>query len=90
MSIPCVSSVKLRVYTYILKTLMWKGLTSRVLKGHTGYVFCVNYNSEGTQLVSGDCDGDVKIWNTAKGERNVRPRSLCAMCMDGSSCSISP
>jgi len=47
---------------------LWKGLTSRVLKGHTSYVFCVNYNTEGTQLVSGGCDGDVKIWNAAKGE----------------------
>ena len=44
-----------------------KGLTSRVLKGHSSYVFCVNYNTEGTQLVSGGCDGDVKIWNAAKG-----------------------
>jgi len=48
--------------------MWWKGLTSRVLKGHTSYVFCINYNTEGTQLVSGGCDGDVKIWNTAKGE----------------------
>ena len=38
-----------------------------MLKGHTSYVFCVNYNTEGTQLVSGGCDGDVKIWNAAKG-----------------------
>ena len=44
-----------------------KGLTSKVLKGHTSYVFCVNYNTEGTQLVSGGCEGDVRIWNAAKG-----------------------
>jgi COMPASS component SWD3 len=60
----------------------WKGLTSRVLKGHTSYVFCVNYNTEGTQLVSGGCDGDVRIWNAAKGacsklevERSGAPES---------------
>jgi WD40 repeat protein len=49
-------------------SLLWKGLTSRVLKGHSSYVFCINYNTEGTQLVSGGCDGDVKIWNAAKGK----------------------
>ena len=51
--------------------LLSKGLTSRVLKGHTSYVFCINYNTEGTQLVSGGCDGDVKIWNAAKGENDL-------------------
>ena len=50
----------------------WKGLTSKVLKGHTSYVFCVNYNTEGTQLVSGGCDSDVRIWNAAKGARVVK------------------
>ncbi|KAI0255729.1 WD40-repeat-containing domain protein [Lactifluus subvellereus] len=69
MSIPCVSSANM-----IMFCAQWgvrKGLTSRVLKGHSSYVFCVNYNTEGTQLVSGGCDGDVKIWNTTKGERRI-------------------
>src|ERR1700677_3562507 len=57
------------------KSLLWKGLTSKVLKGHTSYVFCVNYNTEGTQLVSGGCDGDIKIWNAGKGEYNFVVRS---------------
>ncbi|KAI0299197.1 hypothetical protein BC826DRAFT_995974 [Russula brevipes] len=39
----------------------------RVPKGHTSYVFCVNYNTQGTQHASGGCDGDVRIWNAAKG-----------------------
>ena len=54
----------------------WKGLTSRVLKGHTSYVFCINYNTEGTQLVSGGCEGDVRIWNAAKGACNLLSRDL--------------
>ena len=45
-------------------------MTSKVLKGHTSYVFCINYNTEGTQLVSGGCEGDVRIWNAAKGACN--------------------
>jgi WD40 repeat protein len=57
---------------------VWKGLTSKVLKGHTSYVFCINYNTEGTQLVSGGCEGDVKIWNTAKGAYNLFSRDLCS------------
>ena len=44
-----------------------KGVTSKVLKGHSSHVFCINYNTEGTQLVSGGCEGDVRIWNAAKG-----------------------
>ena len=45
-----------------------KGLTTRILKGHTSYVFCLNYNSASDKLVSGCCDGDIKIWDATKGE----------------------
>ena len=55
----------------VLNPVVWKGLTSKVLKGHSSYVFCVNYNTEGTQLVSGGCDSDVKIWNAAKGASSL-------------------
>lgn len=44
-----------------------QGLVSKVLKGHQDMVFCVNYNSTSNLLVSGGCDGSVKIWNAAKG-----------------------
>jgi len=69
MSTPCVLSAKHMRHRFCAhpRRVVWKGLTSRVLKGHSSYVFCVNYNTEGTQLVSGGCDGDVKIWNAAKG-----------------------
>lgn len=67
MSIPYVPSARL-IKCGTQMSLFWKGLSSKVLKGHTSYVFCINYNTEGTQLVSGGCDGDVKIWNAAKGE----------------------
>jgi len=45
-----------------------KGLTTKILKGHTSYVFCLNYNSASDKLVSGCCDGDIKIWDVTKGE----------------------
>ena len=49
-----------------------QGLTTKILKGHTSYVFCVNYNSASDKLVSGCCDGDIKIWDATKGESVVR------------------
>lgn len=45
-----------------------QGLTTKILKGHTSYVFCLNYNSASDKLVSGCCDGDIKIWDAIKGE----------------------
>jgi len=44
-----------------------KGLTHKHLKGHTKWVFCLNYNSASNLLVSGGCEGDVRIWNVARG-----------------------
>lgn len=44
-----------------------QGLTTKILKGHTSYVFCLNYNSASDKLVSGCCDGDIKIWDATKG-----------------------
>ncbi len=38
-----------------------------MLKGHTSYVFCVNYNNASNLLVSGGCDGEIRIWNVEKG-----------------------
>lgn len=48
-----------------------KGLTSKHLKGHSSWVFCLNYNTAGTWLVSGACDGDIRVWDVAKG-RSIR------------------
>ena len=44
-----------------------KGMTHKLLKGHTKWVFCLNYNTASNLLVSGGCDGDVRIWNAARG-----------------------
>lgn len=44
-----------------------QGLTQKVLKGHTSFVFCVNYNNASNLLVSGGCDGEIRIWNVEKG-----------------------
>ena len=42
-------------------------MTRKVLKGHTKWVFCLNYNQQSNLLVSGGCEGDVRIWNVARG-----------------------
>ncbi len=55
----------------VLTGSVLKGVTSRVLKGHSAEVFCVNYNHTSTLLVSGSCAGDIKIWNAAKGTKRV-------------------
>lgn len=48
-----------------------KGITKKHLKGHNAIVFCCNYNTAGNLLVSGDVDGQVKIWDmtSSKGAR---------------------
>ena len=68
-----VDTVRL-VYSFVLtldSSLMClgqQGLTTKILKGHTSYVFCVNYNSASDKLVSGCCDGDMKIWDVTRGK----------------------
>jgi len=44
-----------------------QGSTTKHLRGHTSFVFCVNYNTASTLLVSGGCKGDVRICNFARG-----------------------
>ncbi len=44
-----------------------QGTLQKTLKGHTKWVFCLNYNLASNLLVSGGCDGDVRIWNVARG-----------------------
>ena len=44
-----------------------QGLTLKTLKGHSSYVFCVNYNNASNLLVSGGCEGEIRIWNVEKG-----------------------
>ena len=43
------------------------------MKGHGDSVFCVNYNTTSTLIVSGCLDGDIKIWDAAKGEHRKEP-----------------
>ena len=41
--------------------------TVKVLKGHSNYVFCVNYNPQSNLIVSGSFDESIKIWDVKKG-----------------------
>jgi len=43
------------------------GLHNKTSMGTAGFVFCVNYNTASTLLVSGGCEGDVCIWNITGG-----------------------
>ena len=49
------------------KNIPPQGTTHKLLKGHSKWVFCLNYNTASNLLVSGGCDGDVRIWNAARG-----------------------
>ena len=40
----------------------------QTLNGHTGGVYSVAFNDDGTKVVSGSEDNTIKIWNVATGE----------------------
>jgi len=42
--------------------------TLKVLTGHTAEVYGVDFNLDGTKLVSGSIDRDVRLWDVASGE----------------------
>jgi COMPASS component SWD3 len=56
----------------LTKAVFTKGLTVRTLKGRSSYVFCVYYNFASNLLVSGGCEGDVRIWNVAQDQFRAR------------------
>lgn len=41
--------------------------TVNILKGHTNFVFCVNFSPKSNLLVSGGFDETVRIWDVARG-----------------------
>jgi len=43
------------------------GSQTAVLSGHTGYVMCIVFSSDGTLLVSGSRDKTVKLWDVQTG-----------------------
>lgn len=40
---------------------------AKVLKGHTNFVFCVNFSPLSNLLVSGGFDETVRVWDVARG-----------------------
>lgn len=51
----------------------------KVLRGHTNFVFCVNFSPQSNLLVSGGFDETVRIWDVARGMFNLDPEDsgLC-------------
>jgi len=39
----------------------------KTLRGHTNYVFCVNFNPQSNLIVSGSFDETVRIWDVKQG-----------------------
>lgn len=46
-----------------------QGMVQKTFKGHTNYVFCVNWNPQSNLVVSGSFDESVKVWDVARGAR---------------------
>jgi hypothetical protein len=42
--------------------------TIKTLRGHTNFVFCVNFNPQSTLIVSGSFDETVKLWDVKTGK----------------------
>ena len=40
----------------------------KTLKGHTNFVFCVNFNPQSNLIVSGSFDESVRIWDVRDGK----------------------
>ena len=61
------------------------GKELKKLEGHSGCVFCVEWAPDGSQLVRGGQDGEIKWWsptgeclNTLKGHRYLLCCAACA------------
>ena len=46
----------------------WPGIQG-VLVGHTGYVWCVAFSSDGKRIVSGSDDKTIRLWDAETGEQ---------------------
>lgn len=51
----------------------------KVLKGHTNFVFCVNFNHKSNLLASGGFDETVRIWDIARGINFALPFHFLAV-----------
>lgn len=52
-----------------------------VLKGHTNFVFCINFSPKSNLLVSGGFDETVRMWDVARGAFGVLQRLLVPTCI---------
>lgn len=62
------SSLYLIIFQGVLQREAFK-----TLRGHTNFVFCVNFNPDTNLLVSGGYDETIRVWDVARGA------SLCSM-----------
>lgn len=57
-----------------ISQIVAQGAMLKTLKGHTNFVFCVNFNPTSNLLVSGGFDETVRIWDVSRGRE--RPANL--------------
>lgn len=62
----------------------------KVLKGHTNFVFCVNFNHKSNLLASGGFDETVRIWDVARGPSYSCTTRLSSYGTTGKSLKVLP
>jgi COMPASS component SWD3 len=62
----------------------------KVLRGHTNFVFCLNYNPASSILASGGFDESVRLWDVARGSRICVASRGCSFAVIGKTVRVIP
>ena len=67
-------SLDMQSFFVCFRIVSLQDTTVKILRGHTNFVFCVNYNPGSNLLASGGFDETVRVWDVARGAVICRRR----------------